>query len=102
MENKINKTEEIGVRTLTPEKKKADREDTEDFPSSSVLVQKSITITEETKWEMETIAEVLRDRGVNMSVSEMIRLCIHTSWENSVKPALCGAVGFPVPSFYSK
>lgn len=73
----------------------------QDFPSETVLVAKSITLTEESKWEMEQIREMVRCSGIDISVSEMIRLCISDSWEASVKPKLCQLAKIPTPSFKS-
>lgn len=83
-------------------KKELENYSREEYPSPTVLVAKSITMTEESKWEMETIRDMIKQSGIDISVSEMVRLCINASWEDVVKPKLCNVAGIVTPSFYSK
>ena len=77
-------------------------EETEDYPRKEALQSKTLTITEQQAYELETISGLLRSSGLAATQSDLVRLCLEASLED-VKLRLCRAVGLTdCPSFQSK
>lgn len=74
----------------------------DEYPSPNRLKTKSVVLTEQDCFEMEYVGGMLRSAGVDVSHSEMVRLCIRHAWEDVVKPRLCSVINAPTPSFESK